>query len=65
MSRDPEVEAEELDTAWRETLRSQRSTYTNLLTDGFITEDTFERLVGEVDLALMESHINWSDIHPK
>jgi monovalent cation:H+ antiporter, CPA1 family len=61
MLRDPEVEAEELDTAWREALRSQRSTYSNLLTDGFITEDTFERLVGEVDLALMESHMNWSD----
>ena len=61
MRRDPEVEAEELDTAWREALRSQRSTYTSLMTDGFITEDTFERLVGEVDLALMESHVNWSD----
>jgi uncharacterized protein YaaQ len=60
MRRDPEVEAEELDTAWREALRSQRSTYSNLLTDGFITEDTFERLVGEVDLALMESQVNWS-----
>ena len=57
----PDVEAEELDTAWREALRSQRTTYSNLLTDGFITEDTFERLVGEVDLALMESQINWSD----
>jgi uncharacterized protein YaaQ len=42
-------------------MRSQRSTYSNLLTDGFITEDTFERLVGEVDLALMESHVNWSN----
>jgi CPA1 family monovalent cation:H+ antiporter len=61
MSRSPEVEAEELDTAWRETLRSQRSTYSNLLTDGLITEDTFERLIGEVDLALMESQINWSE----
>jgi CPA1 family monovalent cation:H+ antiporter len=61
MSRSPEVEAEELDTAWRETLRSQRSTYSNLLTDGIITEDTFERLIGEVDLALMESQINWSE----
>ena len=61
MRRDPDVEAEELDTAWRETLQSQRSTYSNLLNDGLITEDTFERLVGEVDLALMESQINWSD----
>jgi monovalent cation:H+ antiporter, CPA1 family len=60
MNRDPEVEAEELDTAWREALRSQRSTYTSLLTDGFINEDTFERLVSEVDLALTESKINWS-----
>jgi uncharacterized protein YaaQ len=58
--KDPAVEAEELDTAWREALRAQRSTYSNLLTDGFITEDTFELLVGEVDLALMESQVNWS-----
>jgi CPA1 family monovalent cation:H+ antiporter len=58
--KDPDVEAEELDTAWREALRAQRSTYSSLLMDGFITEDTFERLVGEVDLALMESKINWS-----
>jgi CPA1 family monovalent cation:H+ antiporter len=62
MNRDPEVEAEELDTAWRETLRSQRSVYSNLLKDGIITEDTFELLVGEVDLSIMESNINWSDI---
>jgi NhaP-type Na+/H+ or K+/H+ antiporter len=62
MLKDPEVEAEELDTAWRETLRSQRSTYSSLLTDGFITEDTFEYLVGEVDLALMESQINWASV---
>ncbi len=57
---DPSVETEELDTAWREALRAQRSTFTQLLRDGVITEDTFSSLVGEVDLALTETDTNWA-----
>jgi monovalent cation:H+ antiporter, CPA1 family len=57
---DPSVETEELDTAWREALRAQRNTFTHLLRDGVITEDTFSHLVGEVDLALTETDTNWA-----
>ncbi len=57
---DPSVEAEEFDTAWREAMRAQRSTFTALLRDGVITEDTFSHLVGEVDMALAEPQTNWA-----
>jgi len=57
---DPGVEAEELDTAWREALLAQRSTFTTLLRDGVITEDTFSILIGEVDQALGDPQTNWA-----
>jgi len=44
------------DTAWREALRAQRRTFTHLMRDGVITDDTFAQLVGEVDLALEEPY---------
>jgi monovalent cation:H+ antiporter, CPA1 family len=53
---EPDVEAEELDTAYRESLRAQRAALTGLLRDGVISEDTFSLLVGEVDEALMEAN---------
>jgi uncharacterized protein YaaQ len=56
---DPSVEAEELDTAWREALRAQRTSFEALLRDGVITEDTFAHLIGEVDLALTDPESNW------
>ncbi len=51
---DPMVEAEELDTALRDLLQTQRSALTSLLRDGILTEETFTQLVGEVDSALTE-----------
>ena len=54
MSSEPDVEAEELDTAYREALRAQRTALTGLLHDGVITEDTYSKLIGEVDEALMD-----------
>jgi CPA1 family monovalent cation:H+ antiporter len=54
MSSEPDVEAEELDTAYREALRAQRTALTGLLRDGVIAEDTYSLLVGEVDEALMD-----------
>lgn len=56
---DPSVETEEMDTAWREALRAQRSAFKSLLTDGVITEDTFSLLIGEVDSALTNPEMNW------
>ncbi|MFC2064994.1 Na+/H+ antiporter [Chloroflexota bacterium] len=59
---DPAVEAEELDTARRETLRAQRSALSGLLRDGVITDETFSYLVHEIDGALSEHSLNWPDI---
>lgn len=52
----PDVEAEELDTAYREALRAQRTALAGLLRDGIITEETYSLLIGEVDEALMDSN---------
>ena len=54
MTSEPDVEAEEFDTAYREVLRAQRTALTGLLRDGVITDDTYSQLIGEVDEALME-----------
>jgi monovalent cation:H+ antiporter, CPA1 family len=59
---DPTVEAEELDTARRETLRAQRSALSGLLRDGVISEETYSYLVNEIDSALTEQHLNWPDV---
>jgi CPA1 family monovalent cation:H+ antiporter len=59
---DPMVEAEELDTARRETLRAQRSAVGGLLRDGIISEETYTYLVNEIDTALTEKHLNWPDL---
>jgi hypothetical protein len=56
MTSEPEVEAEELDTAYREALRAQRTALTGLLHDGVITDETYSRLVSEVDEALMDEN---------
>ncbi len=56
MTSKPDVEAEELDTAYREALRAQRTAISGLLRDGVISEDTYSKLVGEVDEVLMSSN---------
>jgi hypothetical protein len=56
MTSEPEVEAEELDTAYREALRAQRTALTGLLRDGVITEEAYSQLIGEVDEALMDTN---------
>jgi len=68
----PELEAEEMETARRETLQSQRSTLSSLLNDGVIGEEIYSQLVSEVDAALTSDVRNWpevirqqSGIHPK
>ncbi len=51
---DPVLEAEELETGWREMLRAQRASLLSLRRDGVISDDTFERLSTEVDAQLSE-----------
>jgi monovalent cation:H+ antiporter, CPA1 family len=53
----PALEAEEIDTARRELLRSQRSTLQDLRRDGAISEEVFEKLVAEVDVVLDNNEI--------
>ena len=51
---DPVLEAEELETGWREMLRAQRSALLSLRRDGVISDDIFEQLSTEVDAQLSE-----------
>jgi CPA1 family monovalent cation:H+ antiporter len=51
---DPVLEAEELETGWREMLRAQRSALLSLRRDGVISDDVFEQLSTEVDAQLSE-----------
>jgi NhaP-type Na+/H+ and K+/H+ antiporter len=48
------LEAEELETGWREMLRAQRSALLSLRQDGVISDDVFEQLSTEVDAQLSE-----------
>jgi monovalent cation:H+ antiporter, CPA1 family len=48
----PELKAEEIDDARRESLRAQRATLASLVSDGVISEEIYDELVTEVDAAL-------------
>ncbi len=60
--KNPSVEIEELDTARSEALRAQRSTLGNLFREGVISEDIHEELISEVDYAITEEYVNWSQL---
>lgn len=59
---DPSVEAEELDTARRESLRAQRSALNSLRRDGVISEENYAMLASEIDAALTEPKITWPEL---
>ena len=58
----PEVEAEELDTAWREFLSYQRLQVNELLAGNAINEDVYSELTSQIDHALDLREIKWDDI---
>jgi NhaP-type Na+/H+ and K+/H+ antiporter len=58
---DPVLEAEELDTGWREMLRAQRSSLFDLRQDGVISDEVFEQLSTEVDAQLDEGYSSLPD----
>jgi uncharacterized protein YaaQ len=62
MQADPGVESAELEKAFQEVLRTQRTTYNSLLSEGSINEETFTTLVNEVDAAIINQEISYSDI---
>lgn len=53
---EPELEAEELETGWREMLRAQRSSLLSLRRDGVISDDVFDQLSTDVDAQLIEGY---------
>ena len=58
---DPVLEAEELETGWREMLRAQRSSLFDLRHDGVISDDVFEQLSTEVDIQLSDGYPSLPD----
>jgi CPA1 family monovalent cation:H+ antiporter len=58
----PELEAEEMEIALRESLQAQRSTLSTLLKDGVISDESYLQLVSEVDAALTSDILNWPDV---
>lgn len=62
MHSDRSVEVAELDRAFQEILRIQRTTYNTLLSTGTINEDTFMVLVNEVDAALLNQEVSYGDL---
>lgn len=58
----PELEAEEMEAARRESLQAQRSTLSMLQKDGIIGDDTYIQLVAEVDAALTTDAISWPEV---
>jgi len=55
----PDVETEELDSAWRELLQYQRLALSELLANRGITEDIFNDLTSRIDNQLTSSEIAW------
>ncbi len=53
---DPALEAEEMETGWRELMRAQRSALLEMRRDGVISEEAYESLTAEVDARLSEGY---------
>jgi len=62
MHENPELEAEEMDSAIQEILEAQRGALRDLLRDGNITEHTYSTLVNEVDSALTADQADLVDL---
>jgi uncharacterized protein YaaQ len=62
LNSDRSVELSELNNAYREGLRAQRSTYNRLLTSGAIDEEIFTDLVSEVDTAIINETVNYVNL---
>ena len=56
---EPNLHEEELSYTYREALRVQRSTFTALFHDNMITEETYEKLISDVDVMLADPDSTW------
>jgi len=59
---DPTLELQEMDSAFRDLLQTQRSSLNTLLRDGIISEDTYSQLASEVDSALTHRQSSLLDL---
>jgi CPA1 family monovalent cation:H+ antiporter len=62
MAADPAVETQELENARREALMAQRSSLTNLLRNGVISEEIYSQLISEVDAAIADESGGWPEL---
>jgi hypothetical protein len=62
---DRSVEIAEVNNAYQEALRAQRSAYNNLFFNGALSEENFSKLVAEIDYALTNNEVNYADIFTK
>lgn len=56
------LEVDEINSAFAEVLRTQRSAYNSLLNSGSIPEEIFTELVNEIDFALLNQDLSIGDI---
>ncbi|HIE25639.1 MAG TPA: Na+/H+ antiporter [Anaerolineales bacterium] len=62
LSNNPPVEIKELDMARNEALHVQRTAIGSLFREGIISEDIHKELIGEIDQAITETHVSWSQL---
>jgi CPA1 family monovalent cation:H+ antiporter len=62
LHQDRSVEVAELNNAYREGLRAQRTTFSRLLSSGLIDEEVFSDLVAEVDTALINDTVSYANL---
>ncbi len=62
LQENPGLRQEELNDAWREALRAQRSMLSSLFHDNIITEEVYNELVSEVDYAISNPDESWEEL---
>jgi len=62
LKKHPDVEKEELDSAWREFLRHQRLVVSEQLANHSITEDIYSEIISQIDNALEQREIDWDSV---
>ena len=61
IAQEKQLQVTEINFAYQEGLRVQRNVYTEMLSDGVISEDSYAILITEIDNALGNDEINYAD----